>query len=438
MKIYTISFLMLLFSGKALADTYIFVTNTTPDTVTVSVSHYGSDILVEGDEWEQEATEIPPYATRRVLRFNRYWGVKSGHYYYFDTSVSSATSSVVLQQKMKGTWSGSDIWHSAMASDFDAPWYYDRNIHTFSTQYESRDSVASFKAEYTGSYDDFYYTVHNNTDTEQVSGADAFKVLTYNIWALPLVASKIGERLAEIPAHIQGYDAVLIQEAFSSDRDDMLLALAAEYPYQTHIPGTGENTYDSGTLIISRYPIVAVADFIFPDCTGTDCYADKAVIYAEIIKEGKAYHVTATHTASFDTDEARALRQEQFQQIRALVDAQSIPSSDAVLMGGDFNVNKFIWPQDYLDMLANLNATDPVSTGYEATFDPRVNENAGASGSGGTAVEYLDYVVYANDHRQPAVSRNDVRVLRSVAEPVWGMWDLSDHFPVLGEFEFLP
>lgn len=220
----------------------------------------------------------------------------------------------------------------------------------------------------------------------------------------------------------------------------MLNQLVQQYPYQTHVPvGSGYNLYDSGVLVLSRYPIVKTAEMIYPDCTGTDCFADKGVIYAEIIKNGKAYHVTSTHTASFDTDEARALRQVQFKQIRQLINQQNIPSFDAVLMGGDFNVNKFLWPQDYQDMLTNLNATAPISTGYTAsTFDPRVNKLAGAAGSGGTTVEYLDYVVSSNTHRQPIQSRNDVRILRSTADPLYMTWDLSDHFPVMGHFNYGP
>jgi endonuclease/exonuclease/phosphatase family metal-dependent hydrolase len=220
----------------------------------------------------------------------------------------------------------------------------------------------------------------------------------------------------------------------------MLTALAAEYPYQTHVPKIpygGINVFDSGVLVASRYPIVKTADFIYPSCSGTDCFADKGVIYAEIIKGGKSYHVTSTHAASFDTAEARALRQVQFQQIRSLVNNQNIPSFDAVMFGGDFNVNKLIFPTDYAQMLANLNATDPVSTGWTAsTFDPRINTLAGRAGSGGTAVEYLDYVVTSNTHRQPASGRNDVRIIRSAAAPVFKTWDLSDHLPVMGEFTF--
>jgi hypothetical protein len=89
--------------------------------------------------------------------------------------------------------------------------------------------------------------------------------------------------------------------------------------------------------------------------------------------------------------------------------------------------------------LTNLNATAAPSTGYTAsTFDPRVNKLAGAAGSGGTAVEYLDYVVASNTHRQPTQARNDVRILRTTADPLYMTWDLSDHFPVMGQFNYSP
>ncbi|MDF1630049.1 MAG: sphingomyelin phosphodiesterase [Alcanivoracaceae bacterium] len=433
---------LVLFAGNAAADTYVYITNSTPDPVTISVDHYGSRTLSNGSQWAQEATAIGPYETKRVLRYNRYWGVKSGHTYNFDTRITRNGQSVVAKQTMKGTWSGSNIKHAASGPGFSTSWYTDRNIRSNSHSYASRPSSTAFKSEYTGGYDDFYYVVTNDTLPEPVSGADALKVLSYNIYALPLVATKISERLAELPNHLKGYDVILFQEAFSSDRNGMLQQLAAEYPYQTHVPKipySGINVFDSGVLVVSRYPIVATADFIYPDCSGTDCFADKGIIYAEVIKGGKAYHVTSTHTASFDTAEARALRQEQFQQIRALVDAQNPASFDAVMMGGDFNVNKLLWPQDYAQMLTNLNATDPLSTGYTAsTFDPRINSLSGAAGSGGETVEYLDYVVYSNTHRQPTQSRNDVRVPRTAVAPLFHTRDLSDHFPVMGEFVFAP
>lgn len=424
---------------NTLADSYIFVTNTTPQPVSVQISQTGTHILQHGKEWAQEATHIAPYETKRVLRMNRYVGLKSGQTYNFDTVIQNGNSQVTLKQSMTGTWSGSNIKHAIQAGASSSPWYSDRNIHRMDMTYQGLAAQAAVKAEYTGGYDDFHYTIHQNTVAEPVSNqSNELKVLSYNIYALPMIASKIPERLAELPKHLNGYDVIMMQEAFASSRSGFLNQMAVEYPYQTHIPvGSGYNLYDSGLVIVSRYPIVKTAQLIYPDCTGTDCFADKGVLYAEIIKNGKAYHVTSTHTASFDTNEARALRQVQFKQIRQLVNQQNIPAFDAVLMGGDFNVNKLIWPQDYQDMLINLNAKAPASTGYTAsTFDPRINKLAGAAGSGGTTVEYLDYIVSSNTHRQPIQATNDVRVLRSAANPLFMTWDLSDHFPVLGQFSY--
>ena len=426
-----LSLAALMLAGNAIASN-VFLTNTTPETVYLTVNHYGTDILKQGDEWQQFVTEIPPYATRKVLRFNRVWGVKRKRNYFFDTYVTSNNQTVILKQKMRGTWVDSNVWHSASGNDFNAPWFDGWSINRFDTQYDDRDSLLGFKPHATAGYADFHYTIHNNTQTETLSGANELKVTTYNVEDLPLIAKKRGARMAAIPDHVKGYDVVMFQEAFSGLRNQLRLDLAAEYPYQTHIPSDNSLTvFDSGIFIVSRYPITDVADFIYPQCAGTDCGGQKGVLYAEIIKDGHAYHVTNTHAASFDTAEARTLRQTQFEQIRELVDNQSISAEEAVLMGGDMNVNKFLFPEDHSGMLSRLNATEPTNTGYEATFDARINRLIGSD-----KVQYLDYVVYSNTHRVPVQSRNDVRVPRSANDALWNWWDLSDHFPVMGEFRF--
>ncbi|MDF5393831.1 sphingomyelin phosphodiesterase, partial [Vibrio parahaemolyticus] len=170
---------------------------------------------------------------------------------------------------------------------------------------------------------------------------------------------------------------------------------------------------------------------VFPDCSGTDCFADKGVNYAEIIKGGQAYHVFATHTASFDTDTAREYRQRQFKQIRALAQSLDIPSSETVVYSGDFNVNKRKFPGDYQQMIANLSAIEPHYSGYtESTFDPRINNFAGEALSGGENVEYLDYVMVSSEYGVKSFNDNRVDVPRTTAESLWKHYNLSDHFPV--------
>ncbi|GAB2918669.1 sphingomyelin phosphodiesterase [Rheinheimera gaetbuli] len=429
-------FISLSLSGVAYADSYVFITNSTPETVQINVAQTGSSRLTAGSQWRQEATEIAPYATARVLAFNRNVGVKRGKTYQFDTQITAGSSTVIARQQMTGNWVGSSIRHSITTTNNQAPWFTDRNIHRYQAPYQNRPSTQAFAAQFTGGYDDFYYTISNLPPQEPLAGANTLKILTYNIYALPLVASDIGARLTELPAAVKGYDVLFLQEAFSSDSPAMLRELANEYPYQTQIlraPLSGINVYNGGVVIVSRYPLGQVDYVVYPDCTGTDCFADKGYIYAEVIKNGQGYHLVNTHAASFDTDAARQMRQSQFKLMQQHVAAELIPSTDAVIYGGDFNVNKLRFADDYSQMQSNLSAVVPAISGYSAsTFDPRVNHYAASYDT----VEYLDYLVYSTAHRQPRQAGNDVRVLRSTSDALWRKWDLSDHFAVLGEFRF--
>lgn len=429
-------------SLHAVAESYIYLTNSTPNTLTIDVKQSGGK-LTQNNQWSQEAYQLAPYETKAVLRLNRYSGLKSGQTYNFDTTISSGNSKIILNQEIKGTWFGSNIKHGAKSSDFNSNLKYDRNIHRYNTVFSNQNAETSFKASpsFFG-YDDFYYVINPNTVNEAVSKDDnTLKILTYNVYDLPIVFSnyKIKDRLKEIPNQIKGYDVVMFQEVFSSNREPLLNTLSSEYPYQTYIPKRNVskflNFYDSGIVILSRYPIEKMADQIYTDCTGKDCHAEKGLVYAKIIKGKKAYHVFNTHTGAYETDEARQVRIKQIHQLKAFIDKQKIPSNEAVLIGGDFNVNKLIHSNtDYKNLLEILNTSAPTTTGYHAaTYAPSVNKWAK---DGGDVDEYLDYVFWSNAHRQPTQSVNDVRVMRSTSESMFTTWDLSDHFPVKGEFKF--
>lgn len=423
-------------SSTVIADSYVYITNSTAEPVQISVRHTSSGTtLTPGSQWRQEASEIAPYATKRVLAFNRNQGVKRNQSYSFETAIISQDGTVVTaQQRMVGQWIGSNIEHSVQTPTQQTPWLAHRDIARYQASFQQQASTVAVKAEFTGGYDDFYYTISRNTLAEPQSAPGRLKVLSYNIYALPLVASDISSRLQELPSYLRGYDVILLQEAFSADSPALLRALAQEYPHQTTIlrkPLAGVNVYNGGVAIVSRYPIGRTEQVVFPDCTGTDCFADKGFVYAEIIRNGRAYQLLATHAASFDSDAARQMRQAQFKLMQQFVSNKQFARTDMVLYGGDFNVNKLKFADDYQAMQQNLRAKVPLISGYTAsTFDPRVNYYAAKYDT----VEYLDYVLYSTDHRLPQQSGNEVRVPRSVSQPLWQRWDLSDHFPVLGEF----
>lgn len=429
--------LLMLCSVLSYAETYVYVTNSTAQPVTISISQTGDGALTHGDTWGREASTIPAYATRKVLWVNRNIGIKNGKTYYFDTRVTSGKDTIVLKQKLTGTWSSSKLWQSASAIDFSEPWYNDRNIHTRSTRFAGTLNSVSYRAEFTGGYDDLYYVIQPQNIVEPVSRSNEFKLLTYNVWALPPISNNNCARLDEIANNLAGYDAVALQEAFDDDcRSNLITKLKSQFPYVSSLVDIPSNILqDGGTLIISRWPIIRDQTIVFDQCTGSDCLANKGANYVQIIKQGQIFHITNTHAPSFDSDEARHLRKYAFSKIRTLLDQQAIAGSDAVLIAGDMNVNKYKFPDDYAQMQSILRATAPKSTGYINTFDAQVNLNAGNGLSGGT-VEYLDYVLIGNENRQPQISSNDVRIFRTLRSDLWSTRDLSDHFPVAGLFSY--
>ncbi|MGR5499276.1 sphingomyelin phosphodiesterase [Vibrio sp. DNB22_10_4] len=424
-----------LFALPSVADTDVYLTNNSDKPLTIQVQHQGTAELNYGEEWQQHIETLGPWETKSVLSFNRWEGVKSNHTYQFETVVSNPKGeSVTLSQVMKGHWYNSTIEYGVSSADVGLVLKEDRDIHRSMTDAFDSGTELAFKSVKTARYDDLYYTITPKKVDETIDNNDQhLKLMTYNIWALPAIASHIGDRYELLPNYVKGYDVLALQEVFASGRDAFLRELAKEYPYQTKmLDKEGINIYDGGVIIVSRYPIVNEAQYVFPDCSGTDCFADKGVNYAEIIKGGEAYHVFATHTASFDTDTARAFRQKQFQQIKALAHSLQIPAHETVVYSGDFNVNKLKFPEDYQQMITNLSAIEPAYSGYtESTFDPRINDFAGEALSGGENVEYLDYVMVSSEFGQRASNDNRVDVPRSTDDSLWKHYNLSDHFPVV-------
>jgi endonuclease/exonuclease/phosphatase family metal-dependent hydrolase len=112
-----------------------------------------------------------------------------------------------------------------------------------------------------------------------------------------------------------------------------------------------------------------------------------------------------------------------------------IPANEPVFIGGDLNVNMYD-TGEYEQMKTLLNATHPARKEHSYTADPSRNDL-----NSGNTREYLDYILYSNEHLRPRNSLTQVLPIK--ADKKWkefswegGNWDLSDHFPVYGRFEF--
>ena len=340
---------------------------------------------------------------------------------------------VTLRQKLQGTMTFSKMWLSAETD----PWYYDRDIHNVQVSNENSGTELAFKSEVARvAGDDIRYVIHNNWQNETTADySNQLKVLNYNTWALlpGIIAKNTSARLDTIAEYVKGYDVVVFQEVF----DPILTAkfrsaLRAEYPFQTETPWKFGKLLTGGSFIASRWPIVEEDSQVYDACRNDGCLAAKGINYAKIYKGSNAYHIFGTHTHAYTEQADIALRFEHLAQFKDLVDSKQIPEFEPVIMAGDFNVDKVNFPAEHQDFLTLLNATEPEAIGdYEFSYAGPVNVFADDQYN-----EYLDYVLYSNEHMAPFYSTNKLLTPRSISSEHWGTWDLSDHYPVAGEFEF--
>ena len=269
--------------------------------------------------------------------------------------------------------------------------------------------------------------------------ANELKVLTYNVYMRPTTLFKNGQmtRAALLPSVLSGYDAIVFQEAFSDKaRGKLLSGLEGEYPFRTDILGADAGVgQDGGVIIVSRWPIIRQSQSIFEVCGGSDCFAQKGVMYALLNKEGRCYHLFGTHVQA--GVEKWPVRVRQFQAIRDFVASAHIRSDEPVIIAGDLNEDRY--GERYREMLDRMEAGPPHHhAGPAYTVSPEANDL-----NDGRYHRYYDYVLYSRNHLQPVSSLNEVRVLRSAERwrgYPWARWhlDLSDHYAVFGRYAFPP
>jgi len=432
MKKIITSIFTLLVSLNTMAESYIYLTNNTDQPLDLRIEQSGSS-LTKGEHWWQLADSVPPYGTVRFLETNRDTGIKWGKTYYYDTYVTAPDGSeVILQQKLKGTWNFSDIWHGVKQS----PWYDDRGLYSERQSFVGKSSTVAFRAEYARvNGDDIYYVIHPDPEYPQQGPSNELNVLAYNVWALlpGLVSKDVTDRLTEISKRLEGFDVVVFSELFeNSRREDFLDRIRGQFPYQTRVVDRSGSVEDGGVLIVSRWPIEHEAQTTFSSCDADDCMAAKGVMYARINKNGQKYHVFGSHTQAWTAPENQATRAHQFAEMKSFIDQQGIAAEEPVIIAGDLNVDKAHFPSEYQAMLSTLNASEVAQTADSYAYTADGNVNAWTDGR----PEFLDYVLTSNAHLQPVNGTSKVRVPRSIAANVFTDYDLSDHFAIEAQLTF--
>lgn len=426
---------------------HVTITNNTNESVTISVNLQTADPdFKKGNQWDETSMTLEPYQSKEVLWFARNVGVKKNTQYDFSISASNVKYNnevVQLGFHVKGI----AVYGSDIATDLTLP---TKNRETIL----SSDGLYKFPAKYWGGdaivhartsrslghlFNDYQFVIDKSVPVSISADRNTeLSVLTYNTQLMPFYADGVDDlnepkiREKDIPAKIANYDVVMMEELFDRDlRSSMISDMTKYYPYHTTVVGFDTSLpLTGGVMIFSKWPIEKEDQIIYTDSTGSDRLAAKGVGYGVINKNGKRYHLFATHTDAGYKDADMQARQREFNQFDQFIQSKNIPENEPVILGGDFNVDEF--STEIQTLLASLHVTLLENKGFRYSNDGLTN----LMNNDKERVR-LDYVFASKQHAQPKSAYNQVFVLRALDdEKKWPKFELSDHYPVAAYFDF--
>ncbi len=419
------TFGLLLLSCSALAmsevptdlHTQILFTNSTPDTLQVKISG-NADV-------KQNTTEVLPLSTVTLADLTRHVDT--------DGQLTVQLSTADFQLELTQQTQSNKLSFGANAADLTIAPQQDTDIQRHTVTLADAPYTLAFNADELDRGGKVTYVLQKEDVKPTLGGANQLNVLSYNIWAsTEYDAQMISTRLAEMPAVMSGYDILVLTEVLDKEIDKKLFnGLQAEYPHRTQDIFQVGKLIRSGIRVLSRWPVEHKEYLKYQACDGAQCIITRGVTYLKINKQGKPYHIFATHPQAFDDEISRQGRLKQLEEMSDFIKGMNIPANEPVIMAGDFNINKIDLPADRDFMEKVLAATEPENRGHNLSYDSNTN-----FWSGKPYLEYLDYTLFGKNHLQPTSAYQEVFAPRSTTDALWGKWDLSDHYAVRGIFTF--
>lgn len=429
--------------------TYVYFQNNTTLPLGVACVQTGSHIMETSEWWGMSGNLSAWSRNTNVLWTNRDAGVHSGTTFYHTVNLTSAGETVQLKLKMVGSLIGSSISCSAAGPGFSNAWYSDNNYHSQDFTLNGKSMTIKYAFYFTGGYDDILYTIQENNpfpiNASDLTNPRKLNILSQNAYMRPseLFFDDQSVRKDYYDDLLHNYDAIIFQELFDDDvRNSMLSQLSGEYPYQSTVVDIPNHSaldpvQDGGTLIVSRWPIEAQDQFLFGNnCNADDCLAYKGFKYAKINKLGVPYHLFGTHMDAFNEQVDVNIRKSQLQQAKSFIASKAIPVDQAVLFGGDLNIDKITNKWGEYDSLwtSFFDAQMPV---FDNPLNPSWNSVTNKYLSGTSdAPEYLDYVLPMKSNLLAINASNSVLPYRTIVDPMWKKFDISDHYGVKGAFDY--
>lgn len=178
-----------------------------------------------------------------------------------------------------------------------------------------------------------------------------FSVMTHNMALLVAPGNYLGTDrkgiIDELVARIRALspDVVGLNEVFSNgEREHIRSKLRDLYPYFQEGPdkdGFDLRTLksDGGLLILSKHPLLAAHAFIYHDCDGTDCFANKGMIHIRIQGPSwpTALDVFCTHAQNISTSDGTSTLYSQLTKMQVFIQQHADPALPGIIMG-DLNI----------------------------------------------------------------------------------------------------
>jgi exonuclease III len=464
----------------AIAETDMYFVNKTPYTLSVDYSSGTQPTGADLNDFVTGPRSVAPNQRVKLMSVPRGgMALDPSVDYFFNAYIGGlpdgkklGCSLYVRTSPIHGAGKTSSIKATTYLVGENATWYDSNLTRSFNSNQNigGKTFTSYFKwiGLHPGSvYEDIEYTL---TETGTITDPKKLVLLQYNIQQRPPMEGlnyttfgTHGERsqlsTVALPAAIKQFnaDVVTVNEAFTKALRPPLQSemRKAGFMYATDAVGANSSAFWSGgVMVFSKYPFTKTAEMAYKNSASADKNAAKGAWYVQINKGGMIYNIFATHTnASYDfkgktrlpmTDEGRIARSKQFVELANFIKAQNIPSSQPVIIVGDMNVDMLSekgQPGDeYQYMLTTLNATLPQITGPMYTFNLNANEWVDPNDG---PVQYLDFAMYGNAYLKPKSSFNKPICLKSdgsndctKGSAARGKRDLSDHFPLLSQFDF--
>lgn len=161
-------------------------------------------------------------------------------------------------------------------------------------------------------------------------------VLLFNVWNLPGICTdgKSRERAFAISPHLNAYDVVILNEAFQN-KDALLKDVVHKHRFV--LKRQWYTLFDSGVVILSKYPIVDTRSEHYSMRRSFDWFAAKGLAMCTLDVKGTYVDVYGTHMQAGNSAPETRARLSQALQVAEAVQKWS-PPMRPIIFAGDLNM----------------------------------------------------------------------------------------------------